>query len=289
MVAAAGLSTTIGCSPEAKPKARPRPRPTETFEPPIPPTAPSGTTYEGIMVSPKAPDLTVGWTVTRPYGVPDKQRLPVVIALHGLGGNRYTFRDVTLLPAYLTDHVRRGGEPFAVATMDAFASWYHPRTTGGEAGTDFGAVVTDTLIPTLAIRKDLRLDVERVGLYGFSMGGYGALRLAGLLGPDRVFAVAASSPALFDTWKDVRYDAFEDEAAFDDYGTTFRQGELRDIPVRIDCGADDEFAEATRHYISGLLTKPEGGIHPGRHDAQFTMRYLPETLDFFGKWAVAAS
>lgn len=287
LTAAGALGGATGCSSEAKPKAEPRP-PKRTFEPPVAPKARSGTIVEGALLSPKAPGLTVGWTVIRPHGVPDSQRLPVVIALHGLGGDQHTFRNVTLLPAYLTDHVRRGGEPFAVATINGYASWYHPRTTGGEAGTDFGAVVTDTLIPTLAIRKDLKLETERVGLYGFSMGGYGALRLAGLLGPDRVFAVAASSPALFDTWQDVTYGAFEDEEAFDAYGTTFRQGELREIPVRIDCGEDDEFAEATRHYISGLDPAPEGGIHPGRHDAQFTMRYLPETLAFLGRWATAA-
>lgn len=285
VTAAGALSAAVGCSSEAKPKAKPRPK--ATFEPPVIPKVPSGKIVEGVMLSPHAPGLTIAWTVIRPHGVPDQQRLPVVIALHGLGGDHNTFRNVTMLPAYLTDYVRRGGEPFAVATMNGFASWYHPRTTGGEAGSDFGAVVTDTLIPTLALRKDLRLETERVGLYGFSMGAYGALRIAGLLGPKRVFAVAASSPALFDVWKDVKYAAFEDKDAFEKYGTTFRQGELRDIPVRIECGEDDEFAEATRHYISGLLSDPEGGIFPGRHDAQFTMKHLPDTLDFLGKWATA--
>lgn len=287
LTAAAALGAAAGCSSEAKPKAKPKTKTKPTFEPPVPPAAPAGKTVEGVMLSPKAPGLSIGWTVTRPHGVPDGQRLPVVIVLHGLGGDRHAFRNTAMLPAYLTDYVDRGGEPFAVATMDAFASWYHPRTTGGEAGSDFAAVVTDTLIPTLALRKDLRLETERVGLYGFSMGGYGALRIAGLLGPKRVFAVVASSPALFDVWEDVKYAAFEDEDAFDEYGTTFRQAELRDIPVRIECGEDDEFAEATRHYMSGLLTAPEGGIFPGRHDAQFTMKHLPDALDFLGKWASA--
>ena len=57
-------------------------------------------------------------------------------------------------------------------------------------------MVVDELLPLLA---DHGLRTDAIGLMGWSMGGYGALRLAGLLGPGRVRVVVAASPAL---WSD---------------------------------------------------------------------------------------
>ena len=53
-------------------------------------------------------------------------------------------------------------------------------------------MLTDEFVPLLA---DHGLVTTAIGLYGFSMGGYGALRLAGILGPARVAAVVAVSAA----------------------------------------------------------------------------------------------
>ena len=60
-------------------------------------------------------------------------------------------------------------------------------------------MVVDEFLPMLAERGLLAGPGDRIGLLGWSMGGYGALRLAALLGADRVAAVAAVSPAM---WSD---------------------------------------------------------------------------------------
>ena len=70
-------------------------------------------------------------------------------------------------------------------------------TDGGDAdGTDGGAMILDEFLPMLANDPRLNLSTDRIGLFGWSMGGYGALRLASMLGAPRVAAVAVSSPAM---------------------------------------------------------------------------------------------
>ncbi|MBL1592302.1 alpha/beta hydrolase, partial [Klebsiella pneumoniae] len=75
------------------------------------------------------------------------------------------------------------------------------------------------------------LSTERFGLFGWSMGGYGALRLASLVGAPRVAAVAVSSPAL---WADPRnfppraFDGLEDYQANSLFGA---QPSFAKIPV----------------------------------------------------------
>ena len=73
-------------------------------------------------------------------------------------------------------------------------------------------MVVDELLPLLAGRGVAAGPEDRIGLLGWSMGGYGVLHLGGLLGAERVAAVCAVSPAL---WTD------PDDA---DLVTTFEPG-----------------------------------------------------------------
>lgn len=247
-------------------------------DPPVVPDQPVGPLANGQLSSPHAPGRRVGWSLLRPYDV--SGALPVVIGLHGRGGRHDTMLTSLHVGEYLTDHVRRGGAPFAVATIDGFTSYFHPRAKGHDAGTDMGAVVTDDFLPLLARRPDLR--VERVGFYGLSMGGYGALRLASVLGPDRVAAVVATSPAICRHFEDTRPGSFDDAADFAAYRLFGREDLLRGIPVRIDCGRDDPFHRAVAAYRDALDPEPAGGFSPGLHDNAFAMRELPGELRFLG-------
>jgi pimeloyl-ACP methyl ester carboxylesterase len=125
---------------------------------------------------------------------------------------------------------------------------------------------------------------DRIGLLGWSMGGYGALRLAGLLGPDRVSAVVAVAPALWSDPDDASSSGFDDVAEYERYSVLGRQEDLDGIPVRVDCGTGDPFYRAVQEYVEGFDGASEvvSSFEPGAHEEGFWRRMLPAELRFLG-------
>ncbi len=220
----------------------------------------------------------VGWALARPPGAPAADgTLPVVVALHGRGQDHTSAfrRDRLALDRFLADGVARGVPAFAVASIDGDESYWHDRADGDRAG----AMVVDELLPMLA---DLGLDTRRTGLVGWSMGGFGALHLGASLGPSRVAAVAALSPALWHEYDDTAPGAYDDAADFDRVTVMGRQAALDRIPVRVDCGKGDPFYATTRDYVAGFDDPPAGGFQLGDHDSGYWRRIAPRVLEFLG-------
>jgi hypothetical protein len=124
------------------------------------------------------------------------------------------------------------------------------------------------------------------GGYGLVEGGVlpGKYRLAERLGPARVAAVVASSPAIFASYAAARAanpGAFDGPANFAASRLQNGVGVLRRIPVLIDCGSDDPFA-AQASLLRQQLRDPAGAISPGCHDTGFWRRGLPAQLAFLG-------
>lgn len=218
---------------------------------------------------------TVGWTIAYPPEHRDGDRLPVLVALHGrFVDHTSLFGDRIGLDHYLAaDKTLR----FAIAAADGGDTYWHPRRSGEDAA----AMITDEFLPLLAERG---LATERIGLYGFSMGGYGALRLAGSLGADRVAAVVAVSAALFPSAATSAAGAFDDAEDFAANDVMQRQAELADIPVRLDCGDGDPFKPSVKAYRVGFPAddRPAGGFQPGAHDEDYWRRMAPAELSFVG-------
>jgi len=168
-------------------------------------------------------------------------------------------------------------QPYAIAAVDGGDTYWHPRASGEDAG----AMVVEEFLPLLA-GHGLRTD--RIGLYGYSMGGFGALCLAGLLGPSRVAAVVAVSAALWIRAADTAPGAFDDAADFAEHDVMGRQRDLDGVPVRLDCGRGDGFAPAVRRYRAGFdhQAEPAGGFQAGAHDDNYWRRAAPAQLRFLG-------
>jgi enterochelin esterase-like enzyme len=216
------------------------------------------------------------WTLFAP---PDAgPGLPVVVALHGLGQDHESADSTFHLGAFLASAIAHGVPPFAIAAPDGGTSYWHPRPDGEDAG----AMVVDELLPRLAGRG---FDVSHIGLLGWSMGGYGALRLGGLLGPDRVAAVVASSPAIWQHPEDASRSGFDDAAEYDEFSVVGHQHDLDGIAVRIDCGTGDPFYRDVQDYAeafpraAGLVST----FDPGAHDGAYWRRMLPAQLAFLGR------
>ena len=235
-----------------------------------------GPIVSGTFVSERRLGAATGWSLVRPPG--GAGSLPLLVALHGLNrGHEDLMGPDFGLPQFLAAAVRDNIPPFAIVAVDGGTTYWHERPTGEDAG----AMVVEELLPMLAERD---VQVDRIGLLGWSMGGYGALHLAGLLGPDRVAAVAATSPAIWTDPDDARPSGFEDAEEYAEFSVIGRQGELIGIPVRIDCGTGDPFYRAVKDYTDGFPDEADvtHTFGPGAHDAAYWRRMLPEQLEFLG-------
>ncbi|MFI5729573.1 alpha/beta hydrolase [Kribbella sp. NPDC051587] len=216
---------------------------------------------------------TVGYSIIYPAGHQPSDPLPVVLVLHGRGGDHTSaVRDLGI-DRYLTAAVQAGSPPFALATVDGGSdSYWHRRVTAE----DPGFMLDQEFLPLLANRG---LDTARYGVLGWSMGGYGALLFAGRPG-SRAVAVGALSPAVWRDYKDVAPGAFDSREDFENNQLFGRPAGLQDVAVRIDCGRDDPFASAAADLRTEL--RAAGGQQAGAHTQGYWRRMLPAQLAFLG-------
>ncbi len=214
-----------------------------------------------------------GWSVVVPPGHYIGGGLPVVIALHGKGGDHRSAFDDLGLDRFLAQAVAAGAAPAGVASIDGGDSYWHRRADG----TDRGAAVLDQLLPELA---GLGFDTERLAFIGWSMGGYGSLLLGGQIGLPRVRAVSTMSAALWVAGADAAPGAFDDAADRSAHDVFTSQERLVDMPLRMDCGQDDPFRAANDAYRDAFDGQVAGGTQPGGHTEGYWRRMAPRQLEF---------
>lgn len=243
------------------------------------PDVPGGRTLRGSFRSAHRLGAECGWAAVLPPAIDlsNADDLPIVLALHGRGSTHATVIDRSGLGlgSVVADGMRRGLAPLVVAAVDGGDTYWHPRASGEDAG----AMVVEEFVPLLR-RLGLRGPLL---LWGWSMGGFGALRLAGLLGEGGAPAVAALSPALFRSFEEASSGAFDDAADLARNTVLGRQSELDGIAVRVDCGAGDPFSGAVEEYRSGFTTTPAGGIELGDHDLGYWRGLAPTQMAFLAE------
>nr|WP_238353181.1 alpha/beta hydrolase-fold protein [Kribbella solani] len=244
------------------------------------PDVPAGPAVSGSFES-YGRGTRVGYRVLYPDGYAASAELPVVIVLHGRGGDHTSAVNDLGIDKYLTAAVQGGTRPFAIATVDGGKdSYWHHRTDGN----DTGYMLNQEFLPLLA-KRGLRID--RYGVFGWSMGGYGALLWVALQSWQRrvrpevqAVAVGALSPALWRTYGEAQPGAFDDAGDFERSQVFGRPNGFRDVAVRIDCGRDDPFADAALELRDEL--RAAGGQQAGRHTPGYWRRMLPDHLRFLG-------
>ena len=127
----------------------------------------------------------------------DKEKTwPLVIALHGLGGNPQQF----LRTRGLTAQAEKRGYIVAAPMGYNSRGWYGVRgTKGGGKGEpeNLGELSEKDVMNVLRIvKKDYNIDPKRVYLMGHSMGGGGTLHI-GMKYADEWAALAPIAPAIF--------------------------------------------------------------------------------------------
>lgn len=230
----------------------------------------------------KARRTTVGYTIGFPPGYTAGDKLPLVIALHGFGGN-HTNALSGMSPARAVA-LRSTGAKMGLVTVDGGIGYWNPHP-----GDDPQAMLVEELIP-LCQRKGLGAGTGRIGVMGISMGGYGAILLAEKY-PDLVKAVAAISPAIWTSYAEAKAanaGAYASAADFAADDVVTHAAALANTPVRVASGSDDPFYPNVQTFARALPSRP-GGVPAevyfggGCHTDSFFTSQEPQSLAFLAR------
>jgi enterochelin esterase-like enzyme len=227
-------------------------------------------------------------TVFASEGVEGASEVPVVILLHGVYGSHWAWALKGGAHHTAQRLVRSGAIPPMVLAMPSDGLWgdgsgYLPHRTQ-----DFERWIVEE------VPEVVRHAVASVGtssplcIAGLSMGGMGALRLAGKY-PGRFVAASGHSSAT--RFEQLREAVEERLASFtaleEDYSVldALLRGRDRLPPIRFDCGREDWLLEANRELHRAL--EEAGVVHTyeefeGGHDWGYWERHLEDSLRFFG-------
>ena len=256
--------------------------------PDLRPYAAPGPEYSGTFYS-AARRTTVGYAIGYPPGHRPGDRLPLVIALHGFGGNHRNA--LTGLSPAQAVALRAGGAPLppmALVTVDGGNGYWNPHP-----GDDPQAMLTGELIP-LCRRRGLGAGAGRTGVLGISMGGYGAIALAEKH-PGLVGAVAAISPAIWTSYaqaNSANAGAYASAEAFAAGDAVTHAAALARVPVRVATAYDDPFYPGVGAFAAALPAAPGGvppelAFSPGCHTDSFFIAQEPASLAFLARHLTA--
>lgn len=191
-----------------------------------------------------------------PAGHGDGTGLPVVVVMHGASASASDFQAFGF-GQFVTAAVEAGAPPFVLAgTDDGPAGWIRA------GGVDPVAMLHEELPGWLAERG---FDADRRAVWGWSRGGYGALRLA-LDDPGWASAYALFSPAVA-----------QSDPAFADLSA------LAGTPIGVWCGTEDSFYDDVLAVAARLPTPAEVASYAaGAHTRVFWNDHTIEAFRWLG-------
>ena len=237
---------------------------------------PPGPSIEATFVS-RARQRRVGYTIAYPPGHDRGSALPLVIALHGYGGNHSNVLAHLSLPDAAALLI--GGQPLppmAIVSVDGGGGYWHPHP-----GDDPMGMLVNELIP-MCQGLGLGKPPQRIGVIGLSMGAYGGLLLAEQH-PGLVAAVAAISPAVWIRYSEAHNanpGAFANAQDFAAHDVIAHAKALGGTPIRIASGQQDPFHPGVEALIAALPPGATVVIGPGGHDETFESSQQPDSLAF---------
>lgn len=226
---------------------------------------------------------------------------PVLYYLHGLGDNEQSLLNSGGWD--LISELRSQGKigEFVVLAPGAGHTFYINSEDGKVRYEDF---FIKEFMPQM--EKKYRAESTRAtrGITGVSMGGYGALRLA-FKYPEDFAVVSGQMPALItDLPSNLSSEAPGSSGGLlgDVFGSPFNRAyftrnnvfyfarndsaaSLKRMKIYFNVGNNDDYgfeqgAEQLDQILKSRGIQHEFHIYPGRHDAQFAIRYFPEVIEF---------
>lgn len=208
---------------------------------PWPPQARDG--VEVVAIPSAALGRDMGALVWMPDASPPPGGYPVVVLLHGQGGDASTWFHAIGADLIAADLIAAGAIPPVVLVSanldDSMGIDSEPADDGYDHGA-YGTYLADELLPAIAARFPISDDPRDRSIAGISMGGYAALHHA-FRHPDRFGGVGGLSPAVALDIQPVRAWLYRDDADRDasDPQRLARTADLRDLRVFLGAGAQD--------------------------------------------------
>ncbi len=229
-------------------------------------------------------------------------RYPVLYLLHGLGGNEQQMAlsgEWTLLQDLRKDH--KVGE-FLVVAPDGADTFYINSQDGKTLYMDF---FLHEFMPFIERTYRIRAGRAAHGITGFSMGGYGALRIA-FAHPELFGSVSAHSAALMrlppagveagasagNLPAEILTNVFGSpiERKFWDANSPFalaktNAAQLSKMKIYFDCGLQDSFgfnrgADDLHQALNALKIPHEFHLYPGGHNVAYLVAHREDSFEF---------
>ena len=238
--------------------------------------APLGPSFSGAFYS-RARRRSVGYTIAYPPGHRSGDELPLVVMLHGFGGNRNdALAGMSPAQAVALEVNGKALAPIAMVTVDGGRGYWNPHP-----GDDpMGMVITE-LIPRCQ-QLGLGRPPWMIGMMGISMGGYGALLFAEKY-PRLIAAAAAISPAIWTSYAQAtaaNAGAYASAAAFDANDAVTHAAALAGTPVRVASGYDDPFFSGVQALARALPPGAVVDFAKGCHTGPLFLQQEPPSLAF---------
>ena len=238
-----------------------------------------GVSESGAFFS-EARNTRVGYSIAYPPGHPRGDPLPLIVMLHGFGGN-HTDALAGMTPAQAVALHVDGVPlpPMAMVTVDGGGGYWNPHP-----GDDPMAMVMDELLPRCQ-ESGLGAPPRKIGTMGISMGGYGAILLAEKY-PGTFSAVAAISPAIWTSYDEAERanaGAYASREEFSANDAVTHVDALAGMPVRIASGSDDPFHPGVVALAEVVPASTTVTISGGCHTDPFFVSQEPPSLQFLGR------
>jgi len=215
--------------------------------------------------------------------------VPLVVLLHGVYGSHWSWAFQGGAHLTLQRLIDSAAIPPMVLAMPSDGLWGDGSGYVAHAGQDFERWIVDEVPAAARAATSACSLASPQCIAGLSMGGLGAMRLAGRY-PQRYVAAAGHSSVTDAAQLDgLIAESRAGWAATPPDSTVIAAWRHAQAPLpalRFDCGRDDPFISANRQLHKDLLA---AGIahqyaeHDGGHDWGYWARHLADTLLFFGQ------
>lgn len=216
------------------------------------------------------------------------RNVPLVLLLHGVYGSHWAwaFKGGAHITAQRL--INASAIPPLVLAMPSDGLWGDGSGYVAHTQQDFERWIVDE-VPAAASESCTSCSAASpLCIAGLSMGGFGALRLAGKH-PQRFVAAAGHSSvteaAQLDALLAEPRTAWSDAPADRSVVAALRSAPATLPPLRFDCGRDDPFIAANRRLhdeLDAAGIAHEYAEHEGGHGWDYWSRHLEESLRFFG-------
>ena len=238
-----------------------------------------GADVSTIDVQSRAVGEKLPTTVVVPAALEDEDRPPLLVFLHGRGGDERSELD----DAFFAAIEGLGSRAPVVALPDGGNdSYWHDRADGR-----WGRYILREVIPEVTRRYGT--DPRRVAIGGISMGGFGAFDIA-RLNPRRFCAAGGHSPALWSSGGETAPGAFDDAEDFARHNVV---GTALAAPAAfgatrlwIDGGDTDPFRPGIDAFTAGLRaggTPISAHRWPGGHEGDYWNEHWKDYADFYAR------